>query len=142
MQNKIILIILLATGAGKLIAQGDETLADKKFRCTATSFTDLVSNTDVPKTSVFIIDVPSETIEWQQKGGSGTHTSHMQITSAVDEWSRSKDTRLLLNIVWEGKAGTIELKKKRGIITLVMDVNPSGKDRLYFIFEVSSLEII
>lgn len=140
MQNKILLIILLATGAGKLIAQSNDILADKKIKCTANSFTDLVSNTDVAKTSVFIINGPSKTIEWRQKNGSVVY--QIKINSVIDSWNNAQDQRLQLNISWEGKTGTMEIKKKAGIISLLMDINPSGKDRLYFSFEVSSLEII
>lgn len=136
MRTRNILLLCLTLITGSLAAQ--TTVADKKFKCTATSFTDLVSNTVVSKSTVFIIDGPSKTVEWQQR----TVTSQMQISSSIDEWTSTPNGRLLLNIVWKGKAGTVEVKKTNGSIIITMDVNPSGKDRLYFKFEVSSLQII
>jgi hypothetical protein len=139
MRTRILLFVLILTAVQALAQQGVNP-TQNKIKWVASSFTDLTSNSAVGKSAVFITDILGGKVRWIQKNGSLTYT--LTISGIVGAWNNiENDGTATFNLNWEGKSGVLNATRKNGSLYLTLDINPSGKDRIYLRYDVSNYEV-
>ncbi len=116
-----------------------QDITQQKIQWTATSVTEVKSNTTESNASQFVTS--PDQIKWIQKDGQRVYT--FSISQKVGTWPNvNQDGSITFQVSLNNKPGSVRIEKKAGVITLTLIYRPDEATGIHMKYQISSFEII